>query len=167
MNIKCNADICKNHTNGKCKLGEISLRFNSDYEAYGCYCSNFRESKEYKKTTYKLNKLDENLYLAIRTSVFDDVDIEMAVEEIEPKENIRIIIDNLLYIGDPKADNRFITVTYDSNIRDLYGNYSIDRPSDKYIDKIKRYTCDYIRETGREGCIYSTVFKMIMKGFNL
>lgn len=167
MNIKCDANICENYTNGKCKLGEITLRFDSDYEAYGCYCSNFRESKEHKKTTYKLNKLDENLYLATRTGVFDDVDLEMVIEEIDPKENIKIIIDNLLYIGSPKADNRFVTVIYDVNIKDLYGNYSIDRPSDKYIDKIKRFTCDYIRETGREGCIYSTAFKMIMKGINL
>lgn len=167
MEVKCNATRCKNNINNKCNLGEITLSFNDDYESYGTYCSNFRESKEYKKSTYKLEKLDDNLYLAIRTNVFYDVDLEMVIEEVNPKKNTEIIIDNLLYIGSPKAENRFVTVTYDPKIKDIYGKYKVDRPSDKYLNIIKKHTCDYIRDTGRDGCIYSTAFKMIMKGINL
>lgn len=167
MKVKCNAIRCESNVEGNCDLREINLNFSDDYESYGCYCGNFKESKEYKKSTYKLTKLDKNLYLAIRTNVFDDVDMEMVIEEINPKQNIEIIIDNLLYIGSPKADNRFITISYDVKMRDLYSNYKIGKPLDEYIDIVKKYTCDYIRETGNEGCVYSTAFKMIMKGINL
>ena len=171
MNVKCDAEHCKNNDNKKCKLSDITLDFSWDYEAYGCYCANFEESEEHKKKSYKLHKLDTNLYLVIRTKVFEDVDLEMAIEEINPTENIDVIIDNYLYIGSARAENRFLRTKYDINVKDLYNPcgdiYTIYKPSEKYDKVIRKYTCDYIRETDNYGCIYSTEEKMIRKGMNL
>lgn len=167
MQVVCKAKHCEFMRENICTLENITLEFNFDNESYGAYCSNFKESREHKKSTYLLHELGKNVYLAIRKKVFEDIDIGMIVEELEPEEYIQIIMDNYLYVGSSKAENRFITVNYSVEKGDIYGEYLNYELKEKYIDSIKKYTCDYIRESGNKGTIPSTAIKMINKGINL
>ena len=82
--IKCNADICKfiNKEKTQCTLEDISLNFSSDYERWGCYCEQFKESDEYRKSTYELKKIDESVFLIIKTDVLEEPDSEMIMQEL-------------------------------------------------------------------------------------
>lgn len=168
--IKCDADICKfiNKEKTQCTLEDISLRFNSDYEGYGCYCEQFEESDEYRKSTYRLKKIDELVYLVIKTNIHDNPDLGMIMKELPCVEEVTLYVDGLIYCGSSKAYNRLLTAKLNLKEEIFTSTWEIINLYEcKYKDVIKKETCDYIRESNNYGVLSSPARKMIKKGINL
>lgn len=164
--IKCNAP-CKNNINGLCDLDHIEIDFIIDDYQYA-QCSNFKESEEYQKKFYKLEKINDNTYLVIRKSVFEDVDIELIIKNINPKENINIIVDNLIFYGSPKASNRFYIYKYDNQTKKPIFEKVCSKNNNNYdFKRITELTCDYLRRLDNFGCCNNVVKRMIKNGINL
>lgn len=173
MRIRCELDMCKNNKEGLCNLKEITIQKYYDGEmGYfdGGKCSNYEPKQSYldeeSERTFKLMKISEDTYYAVRRSVYDDVDVEYILGKYP---NIKTLItDNLMYVGSPKNDRFWI---YD--IKD--GNVVRSSVCNKYNELITKdmlkFTCDYIREIPNKfdfvGCLTSTVYKMIKKGIDL
>lgn len=168
--IKCNADICKfiNKEKTQCTLEDISLNFSSDYERWGCYCEQFKESDEYRKSTYELKKIDESVFLIIKTDVLEETDSEMIMQELPCIEEATIYMDRLICCGSSKAYNRLLTAKLNLKEEIFISTWeSINLNECKYKDAIKKETCDYIRKSNNYGVLLSPVRKMISKGINL
>lgn len=79
-----------------------------------------------------------------------------------------LITDNLMYVGSPKNDRFWIYNIENGNV-----NFNkICAKNDELITKdMLKFTCDYIRNISNNfdtvGCLTSTVYKMIKKGFVL
>lgn len=169
--IKCELDMCKNNKEGICNLKEINIRKSYDCEmGYfdGGKCSSYEPKQSYldeeSERTFKLMKISEDTYYAVRKNVYDRVDVEYIVRKY-PKIKM-LITDNLMHVGFPKNDDRFWI--YD--IED--GNITLTSTCDKYSELVTKdmlkFTCDYIRNITNNfdtvGCLGSTVYKMIKKG---
>ncbi|MDC4245634.1 hypothetical protein [Clostridium perfringens] len=171
--IKCELCMCKNNKEGICDLKEINIRKSYDCEmGYfdGGKCSNYEPKQSYldeeSESTFKLMKISEDTYYAVRRDVYDDVDVKYIVRKY-PKIKM-LITDNLMYVGSPKSDRFWIY-----NIKD--GDITLLSTCTKYNELITKdmlkFTCDYIRNIPNNfdtvGCFTSTVYKMIKKGIDL
>ena len=168
--IKCNSDICKfiNKEKTQCTLEDISLNFSSDYERWGCYCEQFKESDEYRKSTYELKKIDESVFLIRKTDVLEEPDLEMIMQELPCIEEATIYMDRLICCGSSKAYNRLLTAKLNLKEEIFTSTWEIINLYEcKYKDVIKKETCDYIRESNNYGVLSSPARKMIKKGINL
>ncbi|WP_075810125.1 DUF1540 domain-containing protein [Clostridium perfringens] len=174
MRVKCELDMCKNNKDRICNLKEISIRKYYDSEmGYfdGGKCSNYEPKQSYldeeSERTFKLMKISEDTYYAVRRDVYDNVDVEYILKKYPNMKTL--ITDNLIRQVSPKTSNRF----WIYNIED--GNLKLDKTcnrNDELITKdMLKFTCDYIREIpndfGTIGCLGSTVYKMIKKGIDL
>lgn len=112
--IRCTARDCEHNNNNTCCLNEISIDFNYDPESYGAFCSNFNESDDSRKRTYKLNKIKDKLYFVVRTEVLNDADIEMIRKDINECNSL-VIVDNLIYYNSSHASNRFWIYSTEEN----------------------------------------------------
>lgn len=181
MNIKCNAEHCVNNKDNKCLLKDIELNFNWDYEGYGCYCSNFKESKEYKRRFYKIIKLKENEFLIIQTNslespinYIDDIAEDIKSEYIIDNE-IVLTFDRLLACFDARASNRFIKCVYSYSENNLLSDKVLENSDKKCIDpNLLKCSCNYLRdeykiskESNRRGYLRKEDVKMILKGMNI
>lgn len=174
MVVNCELDICKNNKEGICNLKEISIRKYYDSEmGYfdGGKCSNYEPKQSYldeeSERTFKLMKISEDTYYAVRRSVYDDVDVEYISRKYP---NIKTLItDNILMMGSSKANNRFWI--YKINDKEIKLASGCSKYNELITDDMLRFTCNYIREISNDfdtiGCLTSTVYKMIKKGINL
>lgn len=173
MRVKCELDICKNNKEGICNIKEITIQkyYDSEYGFFnGGECSNYKPKQSYldeeSEKTFKLMKISEDTYYAVRRDVYDDVDVKYISRKYP---NIKTLItDNLMYVGSPKNDRFWI---YDIKEGNVNFNKICDK-NDKLITKdMLKFTCDYIREIPNKfdfvGCLTSTVYKMIKKGIDL
>ncbi|XZH34315.1 hypothetical protein ACSW8L_15500 (plasmid) [Clostridium perfringens] len=173
MRVKCELDICKNNKEGICNIKEITIQkyYDSEYGFFnGGECSNYKSKQSYldeeSEKTFKLMKISEDTYYAVRRDVYDDVDVKYISRKYP---NIKTLItDNLMYVGSPKNDRFWI---YDIKEGNVNFNKICDK-NDKLITKdMLKFTCDYIREIPNKfdfvGCLTSTVYKMIKKGIDL
>ncbi len=174
MKVRCELDMCKNNKEGICNIKEISIRKSYDYEmGYfdGGKCSNYEPRQSYldeeAERTFKLVKISEGIYYAVRRNVYDDVDVKYILKKYPNMKTL--IIDELIRVGYPKARNRFlICVVSDEHVE-------FCQACDKYNELIDRdmlkFTCDYIRNIPNDfdtvGCLTSTVYRMIKGGINL
>lgn len=163
--IKCNLEACKNHNNGKCILDSIEID-NLDFE--GCtipQCSNFEFSQSYKesrsKSSFKSTLLSDTCLYAIRTSVSTPVDVKYIFGN-NPNIN-SVIVDNLLYYG-TKSNQRFFEYTKSND--NVIGQ-CFSKNNNLITKEMLKFSCDYIRAYSKQGCITSTAYKMILKGFDL
>lgn len=180
MDVNCNAEHYKNHNKKLgCMLESVSLNFNFHYEGYGCYCSSFLESKEYKQNFYKIHKLDENEFLIIQTKWTDSPtgyieDIARDIKDDYDTENkIILIFDTLLCRYSARESNRFLKTTYNYDKNDIDKWDVLDNSNKNNIDpKILKYTCDYLRDEykiseNNNGLLRGETVKLIMKGLNI
>ena len=177
MKIKCNTEHCKNYCNNGCKLENIELYFNWDREAYGCYCDNFEESKEYKRSKYLLKQLSEFEYLVIWKDVINKPNKKVIINEIKEKYNpsnklINIIEDSLIYRYSSRDNERIYSYNVNLNENKIINSSFkfINNKNANYIDiNIRKSTCDYIRSlnTDEFGFLKKESVKMINKGINL
>ncbi|MDU4051053.1 MAG: hypothetical protein E7H33_09070 [Clostridium perfringens] len=171
MRIRCELDMCKNNKEGLCNLKEITIQKYYDGEmGYfdGGKCSNYEPKQSYldeeSERTFKLMKISEDTYYAVRRSVYDDVDVKYISRKYP---NIKTLItDNAIRQGSMKSDSRFWIYKIEDK------RLEIKRCCDKFDELITKdmlkFTCDYIREReGNYGCLTSTVYKMIKKGIDL
>ncbi|MCH1964363.1 hypothetical protein MCG45_16155 [Clostridium perfringens] len=171
--IKCELDMCKNNKEGICNLKEINIRKSYDCEmGYfdGGKCSSYEPKQSYldeeSERTFKLMKISEDIYYAVRKDVYGDVDVEYIFKK---HPNIKtLIIDNLTLVGTTKNKNRF----WICNIKD--GTLELDDACDKYnkliTEDMLKFTCDYIRECGKKHdyfCLLTSDYEMIKKGNDL
>ncbi|MGM8331762.1 hypothetical protein [Clostridium perfringens] len=173
MRIRCELDMCKNNKEGLCNLKEIAIQKYYDGEmGYfdGGKCSNYEPKQSYldeeSERTFKLMKISEDTYYAVRRSVYDDVDVKYISRKYP---NIKTLItDNLMYVGSPKNDRFWIYGVENEDIK----LKSVCNKYNELIDgDMLKFTCDYIREIPNKfdfvGCLTSTVYKMIKKGIDL
>ncbi|MCX0396253.1 hypothetical protein LI014_02485 [Clostridium perfringens] len=171
MRVNCELDMCKNNKEGICSLKEITIQkyYDSEYGFFnGGECFNYEPKQSYldeeSEKTFKLMKISEDTYYAVRRSVYDDVDVEYILRK---HPNMKTLItDNLIRLGSSTSKDRF----YIFNIKD--GNFKLNKTcakNDKLITKdMLNFTCEYIREQEcNYGCLTSTVYKMIKKGIDL
>lgn len=173
--IKCTARDCENNDNNTCCLNKINIDFNYDPESYGAFCSNFSESDDSRKRTYRLNRIKDKLYFVVRTEVLNDADIEMIRKDINECNSL-VIVDNLIYYNSSHASNRFwiysteenddmdfFRVSDKSNLSEVLNDYNVE------VKDLLKITCDYIREQEKyvSGVLHSVAYKMIMKGIDL
>lgn len=169
--IKCELDMCKNNKDGICNLKDIYIRKSYDCEmGYfdGGKCSSYEPKQSYldeeSERTFKLMKISEDTYYAVRRSVYDDVDVEYILRKYP---NIKtLIVDELIRIGYAKSSNRFLICNIENN------NIELCNACNKYNELITKdmlkFTCDYIREQECNcGCLTSVTYNMIKKGFDL
>ncbi|MDU5206302.1 MAG: hypothetical protein E6182_10085 [Clostridioides difficile] len=172
--IKCELDMCKNNKKGLCNLEEISIKKSYDNEMgyfIGGECSNYKSKQSYldeeSERTFKLMKISEGTYYAVRRDVYDDVDVEYISRKYPNMKTL--ITDNILMMGSSKANHRFWL--YEISEGEIKLASGCDKYNELITDDMLRFTCDYIREIPNNfntvGCLTSTVYKMIMKGFNL
>lgn len=174
MRVKCELDMCKNNKDGVCNLKEIYIKKSYDCEmGYfdGGKCFSYEAKQSYldeeSERTFKLMKISEDTYYAVRKDVYDDVDVEYISRKYP---NIKTLItDNLIRLGSSTSKDRF----YIFSIKD--GSFKLIKTcakNDELITKdMLKFTCDYIRNIPNNfdtvGCLTSTVYKMIKKGFVL
>ena len=173
MRVNCELDMCKNNKEGICNLKEITIQKYYDSEmGYfdGGKCSNYepRQSHldEESERTFKLMKISEDTYYAVRRSVYDDIDAKYILR-VHP--NMKTLItDNLMYVGSPKNDRFWI---YSVENEDIKLKSVCNKYSELITKDMLKFTCDYIREISNKfdfvGCLTSTVYKMIKKGIDL
>lgn len=180
MNIKCNATHCKNFKHSKCTLDDIELNFNWDCEGYGCYCSQFQESKEYKQQFYKIVPY-RDVFLVIQTNCMNNPMnyIKEIVDDIKhdnPYRNeITLIFDTLITKYSARDENRFFTVNYFCDKDDIDGYRVIKNSLSNYLIKdIAKITCDYLRneykiseDLNGHGFISKEATQMILNGMNV
>ncbi|HFD2052084.1 TPA: DUF1540 domain-containing protein [Clostridium perfringens] len=173
MRVKCELDMCKNNKDGVCNLKEISIRKYYDSEmGYfdGGKCSNYEPKQSYldeeSERTFKLMKISEDTYYAVRRDVYNRVDVEYIVRKY-PKIKM-LIIDNLMYVGSPKSDRFWI---YDIENENITLTSTCNKYNELITKDMLKFTCDYIRKIPNKfdfvSCLTSTVYKMIKKGINL
>lgn len=173
MRVKCELDICKNNKEGICNLKEITIQKYYDGE-YGFFnggeCFNYKPKQSYldeeSEKTFKLMKISEDTYYAVRRDVYDDIDVEYISRKYPNMKTL--ITDNLMYVGSPKNDRFWIYYIKDGNVV----KSSVCNKYNELITKdMLKFTCDYIREIPNKfdfvGCLTSTVYKMIKKGIDL
>ncbi|MDK0621513.1 hypothetical protein P5E90_11785 [Clostridium perfringens] len=174
MRVKCELDICKNNKEGICNLKEITIQkyYDSEYGFFnGGECFNYSPKQSFldekSERTFKLMKISEDTYYAVRRDVYDDVDVKYMLRKYPNMKTL--IVDNLIRLGSSIDKNRF----YIFSIKD--GNFKFNKicaKNDELITKdMLKFTCDYIREIPNKfdfvGCLTSTVYKMIKKGIDL
>ena len=165
--INCKIKHCKNSRDGKgCRLPEVTIEFNADPEIYSAYCSNFEESDEYRKETYRYYELAKNIYLIHKTRRFEAIDLEMFSNEIKGNGDKVVIIDNLFNIFSSKSSNRFTLCKYNDDKNDFEDFKTTDKLT-IYDKKVREITCNYARENDFYGILSSAPEKMIKKGMNL
>lgn len=174
MRIKCELDMCKNNEQGLCNLEEISIKKSYDNEmGYfdGGKCSNYEPKQSYldeeSERTFKLMKISEDIYYAVRRDIYDDIDVEYISRKYPNMKTL--ITDNLLMMGSSKANNRFWI--YKINDKEIKLASGCDKYNELITNDMLKFTCDYIREIPNKfdfvGCLTSTVYKMIKKGIDL
>lgn len=171
MRVKCELDMCKNNKQGICNLKEISIRKYYDTEIgyfNGGECSDYKPKQSYldeeSERTFKLMKISEGTYYAVRKDVYDDVDVEYISSKYPNMKTL--ITDNLVRQGSPKSDNRFWIYNIEND--NVKFNKVCSKSDELITNDMLKFTCDYIREQeGNYSCLGSTVYKMIKKGFNL
>lgn len=168
--IKCDLDMCERYNNGICMLDEITIEKSYDCEygyLIGGVCKNFKPKQEYlndkSERTFKIMKISEDTYYAVRTSVFDDVDISYIVNK---HPNIRTLItDNVLRQGSTKCSNRFWIFEIEAD--DIKETMVCDKYNKLITEDMLKFSCDCIRDGKNDGCLTSVAYKMIIKGINL
>lgn len=173
MIVKCELDICKNNKEGVCNLKEITIQKYYDDE-YGFFnggeCFNYSPKQSYlneeSERTFKIMKISEDTYYAVRRDIYDDIDVGYISRKYP---NIKTLItDNLMYVGSPK-NNRFWI--YDIKNGNVVKSSVCNKYNELITKDMLKFTCDYIRNIPNNfdtvGCLTSTVYKMIKKGFVL
>lgn len=167
--IKCNLEMCTNYNNGICSLNEITIDKYYDNELgyfIGGSCKDLKFKQSYlddeSERTFKLMKISDYVYYAVRIDVYDDVDVDYILNKY-PKIEI-LITDNAIIQG-AKAGNRFWIYTFENN--DLKKTYTCDKYNKLITTDMLKFTCDYIRESENYGCLTSVQYKMIKKGIDL
>lgn len=174
MRVNCELDMCKNNKEGICNLKEIYIKkyYDSEYGFFnGGECFNYSPKQSYldeeSERTFKLMKISEDTYYAVRKDVYDDVDVKYILRK-HPKMKI-LITDNILMMGSSKANNRFWI--YKINDKEIKLASGCSKYNELITDDMLKFTCDYIRNIPNNfdtvGCLTSTVYKMIKKGFVL
>lgn len=167
--IKCNLNMCENNKEGICILKEVTIDkyYDSEYgEFSGGKCTNLKFKQSYidekAEETFKLTRISDDVYYAVRTDIYEDVDMEYILNKYP---NIKTLItDNAIRQG-TKANNRFWIYTFENN--DIKSTSVCDKYNEIITKDMLKFTCDYIRNRGSYGCLTSTAYKMIMKGINL
>lgn len=173
MRLKCELDMCKNNKEGICNLKEINIRKSYDCEmGYfdGGKCSNYEARQSYldeeSESTFKLMKISEDTYYAVRRNVYDDVDVKYILKKYPNMKTL--ITDNLTLVSTSKNKNRF----WIYNIKD--NELKLDDACDKYnkliTEDMLKFTCDYIRECTQKHdyfCLLTSDYEMIKKGIDL
>lgn len=179
VNLKCNAKHCVNNKDGKCDLKNIELNFNWDYEGYGCYCSNFKEKKEYQRQFYAIKSYKDG-FIIIQTNCVESPYnyIDTIISDIKSgfpyKNKITLIFDTLIGCYSARTSNRFVTVNYicDNNDIDEYKVLTIPR-NDPDGQDIMKITCDYFRNEYKltndniDSFMSKECAKLILKGVDL
>jgi hypothetical protein len=125
-NLKCNAKHCENNKDNKCQLESIELSFNWDYEGYGCYCSHFKETKEYQRQFYAIKSYKDG-FIIIQTDCIESPHnyIENIIADIKAnypyKNTITLIFDTLIRHFSARDENRFLTTNYTCDNNDIDG----------------------------------------------
>lgn len=171
MRINCELDMCKNNKEGICSLKEITIQkyYDSEYGFFnGGECFNYSPEQLYldekSERTFKLMKISEDTYYAVRRSVYDDVDVEYILRKHPNMKTL--IVDELIRIGYAKSSNRFLICNIENDNVELC---NVCNKYNKLITKdMLKFSCDYIREQEcNYGCLTSTTYNMIKKGFDL
>ncbi|MBO3398555.1 hypothetical protein JJB71_13505 [Clostridium perfringens] len=171
MRVKCELDICKNNKEGICNLKEITIQkyYDSEYGFFnGGECFNYSPKQSFldekSERTFKLMKISEDTYYAVRRDVYDDVDVKYMLRKYPNMKTL--IVDELIRVGYAKSSNRFLICNIENN------NVELCNACNKYNELITKdmlkFTCDYIREQECNcGCLTSTTYNMIKKGIDL